>query len=100
MSAYLPCELDSAWTAEADTRDFGEHSGVRHPVNSLRLFFSPSAPSLTRSFAPSGKVLIAETLSMLLFGFFLCTSLFNGLLPNATPRGRKIWILTWHRLWK
>lgn len=50
----------TARTAEADTGDSGEQSGVRHPVNSLRLILSPCAPSLTTSSAPSGKVCAAD----------------------------------------
>lgn len=55
-----PCALESAQADEDGTRDFGEQTGVRHPVNSLRLILSPSAPSLTTSSAASGKVCTAD----------------------------------------
>lgn len=49
-----------AQTAEASTKDFGEPTGVRYPVNSLRLILSPSASLLTTSSALCGEVCTAD----------------------------------------
>lgn len=97
ISACPPCALDSAQTA--DTRDFGEQSGVRHPFNSLRLILSPSAPSLTASSAASGEACIADSRDSKHAFCFVLHGLSNGLLPSAKPRGRRIWKLIWRRLW-